>query len=111
MYGLTQQQAQSQLAELQKGFNPTNPQHMSKLKGLMPIATGGKKTIKTEAEMQGSGLYYPSGLPGGFTVTESETERLKRDPNSAEFKKQERIARQKATDEQIKRQGGLWKKY
>jgi hypothetical protein len=106
MYGLTQQQAQIQLAELQKGFNPANPKHMAKLKELMPISTGGKKTIKTLGEMQGSGIYYPNGLPGGYTVVSKPPP----DPNSAEARQQSAIAKQKRTDEQIKRQGGLWKK-
>lgn len=110
---LTPQQAISEKDALMQIFNPANPAHVKKLKQLTQTATGGRKTIKTASEMEGTGYYDPSGMYNfggrGFTYAETEQEKEKRNPNSAAFRQEQERERQKRTEEQIKRQGGLTK--
>jgi len=90
MYGLTHQEALDAQKDLMSKFNPSNPEHVKKLKFLTEQVSGGKQTIITEEEMAGKGLYPLSGnfFGGrGFGFTETEQEKRKRDPNSAEFKR------------------------
>lgn len=118
MYGLTQKEAASERDKLMKGFNPRNPEHVGKLKSLTQQASGGNYTIATEGELAGKGLGFfgepgtgkNAGLPGGFTIMETERKRLERDPNSAEFKKQNAMRRQKGIDDRMKLQGGMFKR-
>jgi hypothetical protein len=88
---LTPQQAMSEKNALIQIFNPKNPDHVKRLKELTYAASGGKQTIKTARDMEGTGYYDPRGMydfgGSGFTYTETEQEKQKMNPNSAEFRK------------------------
>ncbi len=80
MYGLTQKEAASERDRLAQSFNPSNPEHVKKLKSLTEQASGGMKTIITEGEMAGKGLYPLSGnFFGGRGFGFTETEKAKRE--------------------------------
>jgi len=105
MLGYTKQQAQSERDNLMKRFNPSNPEHVSKMKSLTETGSGGKYTIGTEKDLIGKGMYAGgSPLTGSkrtpFTVMETEMEREKRNPNSEAYKnKLANQATQTKTDE------------
>jgi hypothetical protein len=107
---LTQEQARAQQQALMRTFNPSNPDHVKKMKELTQTATGGRKTIKTAKEMEGKGMY--GGIfeqPGGFTFVDTEEERARKDPNSAEMKRARMDAQLKrASDEAYRKTGIKW---
>jgi hypothetical protein len=100
MYGLTHQEALDAQKDLMSKFNPSNPEHVKKLKSLTEQASGGKRTILTEKELYGKGIRRPWQVVGeyGFTVSETEQEKQKYNPNSAQFKRR-LIAEQNKTKE------------
>jgi hypothetical protein len=103
MLGYTKEQAQAERFELQKRFNPNNPEHVRMMRELVAAGSGGKYTIGTEKDLIGKGLYAGgSPLTGegrpAFTVMESEMEREKRNPNSAAYR--ERLANLAAKQKQ-----------
>lgn len=106
MYGLTQKEAASERDKLAQGFNPSNPEHVKKLKSLTEQASGGMKTIITEGEMAGKGLYPLSGQffgGRGFGFTETEQAKRRYNPNSAEFKKMQEARKREASEDALNR--------
>lgn len=104
MYGLTQKEAASERDRLAQGFNPSNPEHVKKLKSLTEQASGGMNTIITEREMEGKGVYPLSGqfLGGrGFGFTETEKSKRMNDPNSAEFKRRQIAEQNKSKEREL----------
>lgn len=93
--------------DLMGRFDPNNPEHVKRMKFLTGKLSGNKYTIGTEKDLEGKGIYSPSGEPltgrYGFTVMESESEKRRRDPNSSEFK--DRLAR-----EQMRIKEDEWKR-
>jgi hypothetical protein len=80
MYRLTQQEALNAQNDLMSKFNPSNPEHVKKLKSLTEHGSGGTTTIITEGEMAGKGLYPLSGnFFGGRGFGFTETEKAKRE--------------------------------
>lgn len=103
MYGLTQQQALNSQKDLMSKFNPSNPEHVKKMKELTGMASGGRFEIKTAKEMSGMGISDPNATVGsqGFTVVESEEEKQKYNPNSLEFKKRQNAVRQERAENNL----------
>jgi len=99
----TQQQAAAAQKDLMGIFNPSNPEHVKKMKELTGIASGGRFEIKTAKEMSGMGITDPNAAVGskGFTFVESEEEKQKYNPNSWEFKKRQIAEQNKSKERQF----------
>jgi hypothetical protein len=106
MYGLTHQEALDAQKDLMSKFNPSNPEHVKKLKSLTEQVSGGMKTIITEGEMAGKGLYPLSGQffgGRGFGFTETERAKRRYNPNSAEFKEMQEARKREASKDALNR--------
>jgi hypothetical protein len=86
-------------------INPDDPEQVRKAREAVEKRSGGKSSIKTVSEMQGSGLHNEliDPLGYGYTVVQSEQEKQRYNPNSEAFKRESAIMKQRAIDEEMRR--------